>query len=62
MSLRITSDSLNEIRDKIRFPLNVMKDKLNRNNPELFEELENQFQTIEEVLNKITNEWDIWDE
>ena len=62
MALKITKSSLNEIRDNIRLPINIIKDKLIRDNDELFYKLEGQFNVIEESLRKICNDWEVWDE
>ena len=62
MALRITAESLDKIRDELRFPIMIIKDKLNRENPELLEELVLQFDSIDKLLQEITNKWDVWNE
>ena len=62
MAKKMTVGSLNVVRDRIRFPLHVVKTRLKEKNPVLFEELKKEFNLMDETLHEIVNNWDIWDE
>ena len=62
MAKRMTLESLDVIRNNIRFPLHVIKTRLKEENPVLFEELKNEFESMDGALNEAVNSWEIWNE